>query len=138
MRGFKIITSNNLTIQFEYYDKDAPITVKAFESLLPFERLFVHARVSGKEIWIDNMPKLDIIQENASVFTEIGEVVLGPSKPIRTKTANCLGIYYGEGKGLDCCNIFAKVIKSDLPRLQELGEEIWKYGAKTLRFQHID
>ncbi len=138
MDGFKIITPNNQTIKFEYYHRDAPITVKAFESLLPFERLFVHARISGEEIWIDNLPKLDIIQENASVFTEIGEVVLGPSKPIRTKTANCLGIYYGEGKGLDCCNIFAKVIESDLQKLKDLGEHIWRNGAQNLRFQNID
>ena len=34
MDGFKIITANNLTIKFEYDHRDAPITVKAFESLI--------------------------------------------------------------------------------------------------------
>ncbi len=138
MTGFKVITEDNESILFEYYLNEAPNTVKAFELLLPFKRTFLHARVSGQEIWIDNVPGLDIIQENSSVFTETGEVVLGPSKPTRTKTANCMGIYYGEGKGLDCCNIFAKVIESDLVKLKALGEQIWKNGGQTLSFQKID
>lgn len=132
MTGFKIITANQEEIKFEFYLDTAPVTVKAFIAILPFTRTFYHARVSGQEIWIDNVPSLDIIQENASVFTEPGEVVLGPEKPGRNKTANCFGIYYGEGKGLDACNIFAKVIESDAQKLIILGNEIWKNGSKNL------
>jgi hypothetical protein len=66
------------------------------------------------------------------VCTEVAEEVFGPSKPERTKTANCMGIYYGEGKGLDCCNIFAKVVDEDLSILQELGNKIWKEGKQTI------
>jgi hypothetical protein len=137
MNGFKIVTSDNQVIRFEYYLQDAPVTCRAFASLLPFTRTFLHARVSGQEIWIDNVPSLDIIQENASVFTEIGEVVFGPAKPARTKTADCMGIYYGEGKGLDCCNIFARVADEDLLKLQALGEAIWKGGQQTLTVEAI-
>jgi hypothetical protein len=132
MEGFKITTPENLEIRFELYDKDAPVTSKSFMNILPFTRLFFHARVSGHEIWIDNVPPLDIIQENASVFTEPGEVVFGPAKPLRAKTANCFGIYYGEGKGLDACNIFARVIESDKQKLADLGHRIWKNGAVEL------
>src|SRR3954453_10185258 len=110
MTGFKIITKDYKEIRFNYYLDVAPVTCKAFEQILPFTRIFYHAKISGQEIWIDNVPQLDIIQENASVFTQPGEVVFGPVKPIRTKTANCFGIYYGDGKGLDAANIFAKVI----------------------------
>ncbi|MBK9271972.1 MAG: DUF3830 family protein [Saprospiraceae bacterium] len=106
--------------------------------ILPFTRTFHHARVSGQEIWIDNVPPLDIIQENASVFTEPGEVVFGPAKPFRAKTANCFGIYYGEGKGLDACNIFAKVIDSDKQKLIEIGTRIWKNGAQDLTVSALD
>ena len=112
MSGFKITTGDNVEIKFELYHDTAPITSKAFIGLLPFTRIFGHARVSGQEIWIDNVPPLDIIQENASVFTEPGEVVFGPSKPTRTKTVNCFGIYYGEGKGLDACNILQKLLRA--------------------------
>lgn len=132
MTGFKITTSDNLEIKFELYLDTAPVTSKAFLSILPFTRTFYHARVSGQEIWIDDVPKLDIIQENASVFTEPGEVVFGPTKPIRAKTANCFGIYYGDGKGLDACNIFAKVVESDKQKLAELGNKIWKNGSQEL------
>jgi len=138
MTGFKIITSDNQEIKFKFYTDEAPITSKAFASILPFSRIFYHARVSGNEIWIDNVPQLDIIQENASVYTEPGEVVFGPSKPTRTKTANCFGIYYGEGKGLDACNIFAKVVDSDKQKLIDLGNEIWKNGSQELTICSID
>lgn len=137
MAGFKLITSENGEIEFELYLEDAPITSKAFLELLPFKRTFYNARVSGQEIWIDNVPSLDIIQENASVFTEPGEVVFGPSKPSRTKTANCFGVYYGEGKGLDACNIFAKVIDADFKKLQELGESIWKNGSQEITISKL-
>jgi hypothetical protein len=138
MTGFVIKTQEQKTIRFRYYNEEAPITSKAFASLLPFTRTFYHARVSGQEIWIDNTPPLDIIQENASVFTEPGEVVFGPLKPLRAKTSNCMGIYYGEGKGLDCCNIFAKVFDEDAELLRQLGDKIWKQGAQEVSFEKID
>ncbi|NVO21218.1 MAG: DUF3830 family protein [Bacteroidetes bacterium] len=138
MKGFKIITSDNQEIKFEFYLDAAPVTSNAFNGILPFTRTFYHAKVSGQEIWIDNVPKLEIIQENASVFTEPGEVVFGPTMPIRTKTANCFGIYYGDGKGLDACNIFARVIESDKQKLIDLGNSIWKNGSQDLTISAID
>jgi hypothetical protein len=136
MTGF-IIKTFDRTIHFEFYLEIAPVTCNAFAKLLPFTRTFLHARVSGQEIWTDDAPQLDIIQENASIFTEPGEVVFGPLRPARAKTANCIGIYYGEGKGFDCCNIFAKVLKEDIGLLKELGESIWKHGAEPVVFESI-
>jgi hypothetical protein len=138
MPGFILKTNNNTTIRFNYYLEEAPITCKAFNALLPFTRTLIHARVSGQEIWTDDVPPLDIIQENASVFTIPGEVVFGPLKPSRAKTSNCMGIYYGEGHGLDCCNIFAKVVDEDRALLKALGEAIWKQGAQEVIFEKID
>src|ERR1700712_1608953 len=138
MPGFCIKTQDNAVIRFSLYTDAAPLTAAAFLTTLPFTRTFFHARVSGQEIWMDNAPVLDIIQENASVFTEPGEVVYGPLKPARTKTSNCMGIYYGEGRGLDCCNIFAKVFDEDLPLLKVLGERVWKNGCQELIFEKLD
>ena len=138
MTGFILKTSDNKTIRFNYYVDAAPITAKAFDGLLPFTRTFMQARVSGQEIWIDDAPPLDIIQENASIFAEPGEVVFGPLKPTRTKTSNCMGIYYGEGKGLDCCNIFAKVVEEDMQLLKALGEAIWKQGVQKITFENLE
>lgn len=132
MKGFQLITKDGISIRFAYYLAEAPVTSEAFHSMLPFTRTYYHARVSGQEFWIDDVPQLNIIQENASVFTQAGEVVFGPSKPARTKTANCFGIYYGEGRGLDAANIFARVVDADLPKLEALGNAIWKNGAKEL------
>ncbi len=75
MKGFKITTSYHQEIIFKYYLDTAPVRCKAFEGILPFTKTFYHARVSGQEIWIDNLTPLNIIQENASIFTEPAEVV---------------------------------------------------------------
>ncbi|NUM71645.1 MAG: DUF3830 family protein [Ignavibacteriaceae bacterium] len=133
-----MITNAGIEIRFRYYTEEAPRSCDAFNSALPLTRVMYHARVSGQEIWFDNLPELDIIQENASVFTVPGEVVLGPSRPKRTKTAGCFGIYYGEGKGLDACNIFACVADEDREKLTSLGENIWKNGAIEVRFESLD
>ena len=138
MTGFIVKTKDHKTIRFRFYNQDAPVTCSEFASLLPFTRTLMHARVSGQEIWTDQAPVLDIIQENASVFTEPGEVVFGPLKPTRTKTSTCIGIYYGEGRGLDCCNIFAKVYEKDFDLLKALGNDIWKNGTQELTFEKPD
>jgi hypothetical protein len=132
-----LLKTPNKTIRFRYYIEAAPVTVEAFNQQLPVTITLIHARVSGQEIWTDKAPQLNIIQENASVFTQPGEVVIGPINPIRTKTAGCLGIYYDEGKGLDACNIFAKVFDEDLLLLKKLGEEIWKQGEQSVTIERV-
>ena len=133
--GFLIRTNNNQVIRFRFYIDDAPVTTAAFIKLLPFTRHFLHARVSGQEIWTDHAPWLDIIQENVSVFTTAGEIVIGPSRPPRNKVINCMGIFYGEGKLLDGGNIFGKAAEEDMPLLKTLGEQIWKEGGQSLTFE---
>lgn len=137
MKGFILRTKDGIVIRFAYYMDEAPITSKGFDALLPFNITLMHARVSGQEIWTDKVPDLDIVQENSSVFTEPGEVVFGPLKPIRSKTKGCMGIYYGEGRGLDACNIFAKVTAEDRALLQSLGESIWKGGVQDVILERI-
>lgn len=138
MTGFTLRSSDKEIIRFRYYIEEAPITCNAFDELLPFSKTFFHARISGLEIWTDKAIPLDIIQENSSVSTIPGEVVYGPLKPLRTKTSNCMGIYYGEGRGLDCCNIFAKVFEEDNELLKALGEKIWKGGKIEISFSKIE
>lgn len=134
MTGFTIHTPDQHLIRFSLYQAEAPATVTAFLQTLPFTRTFLHAKISGQEIWIDNAPALQVPQENASVFAMPGEIVIGPALPARNKICNCIGIFYGEGKLLDCGNIFGKVLEEDMHLLQQLGNEIWKKGAKELRF----
>jgi hypothetical protein len=135
MTGFSIQTANNKLIRFQYYQEKAPFTYEAFSKSLPFSKTFFHARVSGQEIWIDDAPLLDVIQENSSVFSLPGEIVIGPVNPSRNKVAGLMGIFYGEGKLIDGGNIFGKVFDEDLALLKELGEQIWKQGAQELKFE---
>lgn len=137
MTGFSIRTADNQLIRFQFYQQQAPLTSEAFSKSLPFSRTFFHTKVSGQEIWIDNAPLLDIIQENSSVFAEPGEIVIGPVKPARNKGAGFMGIFYGEGKLIDGSNIFGKVFEEDLALLKLPGEKIWKQGAQELKFEII-
>jgi uncharacterized protein DUF3830 len=134
---FSIRTQSGQVIRFRFYLDAAPLTTEAFSKTLPFSRTFFHAKISGQEIWMDNAPLLDIIQENSSVFAEPGEIVIGPVKPSRNKIGGCMGIFYGEGKLLDGGNIFGKVFDEDLPLLKILGENIWKQGAQDLVFEKL-
>lgn len=136
MTGFKLKTKDGTEIRFEYY-KEAPETSKVFDRVLPFTQTIMHARVSGQELWSDKAPKLDVIQENASVFAEPGEFVIAPNKPDRNKVKNCIGIFYGEGKLIDCCNIFASVFDEDFYLLKELGEKIWREGFQEITFERL-
>ena len=138
MKGFTITTPERTVIRFRYYSEEAPQTCAAFTAALPFTKTLFHARVSGQEVWTDDAPKISVPQENASVFTSPGEVVIGPLQPARVKTAGAMGIYYGEGKGLDACNIFAKVLDEDLHLLVTLGEHIWKQGEVELLFERYE
>jgi hypothetical protein len=135
--GFLIRTADGRCIRFRYYTDEAPQTCAAFDRSLPFTLVFVHARVSGAEIWTEHAPHLDVPQENASVYTLPGEVVLGPSRPVRAKTRHAMGIYYGEGKGFDACNIFACVLEGDREALRALGDDIWRHGQQVLQFESI-
>ena len=134
MKGFQIKTSTGQIIRFNYYLDAARQTSIAFEKAMPFTKTFYHARVSGFEIWIDDAPKLDIPQENSSVFAEQGEIVIGPMNPVRNKIVGCIGIFYEEGKLVDCGNIFGKVFDEDLPLLKSLGDKIWRKGGQELTF----
>jgi len=138
MTGFILKTKDGQNIRFRYYMEEAPVSVKAFDQVLPFTISFYHARVSGQEFWVADAFAFDILQENASVFTEPGEIVLGTLKPARVKTSGALGIYYGEGKGLDAANIFGKVFEEDLYLLKALGEKIWKQGEQELTFEKMN
>ena len=135
MKGFTVITPGNKVIRFRLYEDDAPVTSRAFGDALPFTRTFMHARVAGQEVWTDKGLQLDIIQENCLVFTVPGEVVLGPVSPTRSMTRDAIGIYYGEGRGLDGANIFAKAFEEDMGLLKELGERIWHHGVLELKFE---
>jgi hypothetical protein len=137
MTAFSIRTKSDQVIRFMFYSDAAPLTTEAFSKTLPFSRTFFHAKISGQEIWIDNAPRLDIIQENSSAFAEPGEIVIGPLKPSRNKIAGCIGIFYGEGKLLDGGNIFGKIFDEDLPLLKTIGENIWKQGAQELVFEKL-
>jgi hypothetical protein len=138
MDGFRILTPDNQVIRFRYYLPQAAATCRSFEASLPFQQVLFHARVSGLEIWTEDGPKLNLPQENSSIFAAPGEIVLGPILPERNRIRGCLGIFYGEGKLLDCGNIFGKVVEDDFEKLRKVGDTIWRKGGIMLRFELLE
>lgn len=121
-------------IRFELYKKEAPRTCKAFTKYLPLKRKFIHAKISGEEIWTYG-PKIKIKQENASVRLKPGEMGYAPFVK-RSDISNAIAIVYGRAILWDCVNVFAKVVKRDFKKLKELAREI-KKGPKILGFELI-
>lgn len=138
MSGFLLTATGQAGIRFRFYDVEAPATAAAFLAALPFEQLFLHARVSGQEIWCSEAPALPVPQENSTIHCRPGEVAIGPLQPARNQVSGLMGIFYGEGKLVDGANIFAAVVPEDLPLLVALGDQIWRRGGLKLRFSPLD
>lgn len=136
----KLLVTNQKgeVIIINLYAELAPNTVQALGAVLPFEREIFHARLSGQEIWCDDMPQLDVPQENASVHAQPGEFVVGPKNPIRNQITGCLGLFYGKGTLIDCGNIIGKVEKDDLSILKSWGQDIWQNGSQILSFSRLE
>jgi len=124
-------TEKGQQIRFELLKGEAPITIGAFEGLLPLKLKLLHARTSGEELWTPDGPELNIALENATVHIEPGELGIAPVHP-RNKISKCVVLAYGPARLYDCANIFARVIKEDEEHLKVLGNAIWMEGAQTV------
>lgn len=127
-----LVTSRNEEIKFHFYDSQAPETCMAIKKILPLEIKLFHAKTSGEELWTPEGPELQILQENATVHIEPGEIGIAPVH-LRNKISKCLVITYGQAKLFDCANIFGQVIKEDEKILRDLGNKIWLEGAQIVR-----
>ena len=84
MTGFKLVTKDGVEIHFKFYLDEAPVTCKAFHEDPSFHQGVLSCPCLGHgDSESTTYRALDIIQENASVFAEPGEVVVGPSRPTR-------------------------------------------------------
>ena len=134
----QITNTSGESIVLDLYDELAPETISALWEILPFEREIFHARLSGQEIWCDDMPVLDVPQENASIHAQPGEFVVGPKNPIRNQITGCLGLFYGKGALIDCGNVIGKVRKEDMSVLKSWGQDIWQNGSQKLSFSRYE
>src|SRR5688572_21261613 len=101
MASFSINLDNDMTIRFQCYVEDAPVTSTAFLSFMPLAKMFSPVLVTGLALWFDDRPPVDLIQEDASLFPKPGDVVSGPSIPSRPLRGRCFRIGSGACKGLD-------------------------------------
>jgi hypothetical protein len=112
---------NDKTVRAFLYEKEAPITSKAFLKKLPIRLRFFHTKNTGTEILCEEGPLLNTPQENISVY--------------RIGFKGCMSIIYGTmPKPRKCMNIFARIIDEDLETLEQIGLLIWKEGAQKLDF----
>lgn len=127
---------NDKTVRAFLYEKEAPITSKAFLKKLPIRLRFFHTKNTGTEILCEEGPLLNTPQENISVYRIQGELGIGvPTARSHTGFKGCMSIIYGTmPKPRKCMNIFARIIDEDLETLEQIGLLIWKEGAQKLDF----
>lgn len=118
-------------IKFKINKKEAPKTYKAFVKRLPLKRKFVHAKISGEEIWTYG-PKIKVIQENASVRLRPGELGYAPFVK-RSDISNAIAIVYGRAVLWDSVNVFARASGSNLKNLKKLAKLIDKKKSAVLK-----
>ena len=136
--GFQVSASGGEPIPFEYNLRFAVETCEAFDELLPFNCGFKHVETSRPELWTENAPVLDILQQYSTAYAEAGEVLLGPVGPLRNRISGSLRIFYGKGQSLDAGNVFARVFKGELDKLAALGNRIRKEGSVELSFEQLE
>ncbi len=129
-----LTTSDNQEIKLHFYDSQAPEACMAIKQILPLDIKPFHAKTSGEELWTPEGPELKIIEENATVNIEPGEIGIAPVH-LRNKISKCLVITYGQAKLFDCANIFGQVIKEDKDKLRDLGNKIWLEATQIVSLQ---
>ena len=113
----------------------APITCRAFESMLPLETQLIQARWSGEAAWIPfGDLHLDLGYENHTSHPAPGHLLLYPGGISETEILFPYGAtLFASRMGQLAGNHFATIFEGN-HRLQELGDLVLWKGAQEIRF----
>jgi hypothetical protein len=97
---------------------------------------FIHAKISGQEIYAPKGPRLKITQENASVRLKPGEIGYAPSMPRKSGIENNIALVYGKAVLWDSVNVFGKIFPRDRDNLKKLAKKI-KSGSAVISIEVV-
>jgi hypothetical protein len=132
------IVAAGLTFRARFLEDDAPATVAAFRSLLPFEDRIVHCRWSGEANWIPwGDRELGIGPENATCYPAPGDLLLYPGGISETELLFAYGhSAFASKAGALAGNHFATVLEGG-EHLASLGRLTLWQGAQPISFRQV-
>jgi hypothetical protein len=119
-------------------DKLAPLTSKAFASLLPYKQKIIHARWSGEACWIPLGSKnFTIPIENHTSYPAPGQFILYPGGFSETEILLAYGgVRFASKVGQLAGNHFL-TLSEGLDMLPEVGRKVLWEGAQDVVFSRL-
>jgi hypothetical protein len=115
---------------------DAPLTVAAFEKLLPYRQKLIHVRWSGEGCWIPMGDfKLGVDFENHTSHPSVGDVLFYPGPYSETEIIMAYGACSFSSKlGQLAANHFLTIVEGK-ENLRPLGVKCLWEGAQEISFE---
>ncbi|GAA5158404.1 DUF3830 family protein [Viridibacterium curvum] len=114
---------------------DAPLTVAAFEKLLPWAQQLIHVRWSGEGCWIPMGEfKLGVGFENATSHPAPGDILFYPGGYSETEIILAYGACSFSSKLGQLAGNHFLTITEGRENLRALGERCLWQGAQAVRF----
>jgi len=111
--------SYNLNVRVRLFEKQAPKLCNLIWQVLPFESIEVHSMVAGTMVYSPT-PIVTTAVENPKLLTQ-----LKPGDCTYANFSQNLSIIYGGMNEPLAHNHIARIIESDIPTMQIMGERIW-------------
>jgi Protein of unknown function (DUF3830) len=119
-------------------DKLAPLTSRAFASLLPYKQKIIHARWSGEACWIPlGSEKFTIPLENHTSYPAPGQFIFYPGGFSETEILLAYGgVRFASKVGQLAGNHFL-TLTDGLEMLPEVGRKVLWEGAQDVVFSRL-
>lgn len=121
------------------FESDAPKTVAAFASVLPYHQKLIHVRWSGEGLWIPlGEHDFHVSYENHTSHPAAGQILLYPGGFSETEILFCYGgVSFASKMGPLAANHFLTIVEGQ-ENLRALGEMVLWKGAQDVTFEAAD
>lgn len=118
------------------FEDEAPQTVAAFRTMLPYDERIIHVRWSGEGCWIPMGDyELGVGPENATRYPNPGEIIFFPGGVSETEILIAYGyVAFASKAGALAGNHFATIVEGT-ENLRPLGVECLWEGAQPISFR---
>ena len=118
---------------------DAPLTVAAFQKLLPYRQKIIHVRWSGEGVWVPlGEWKLGVDFENHTSHPSKGDILFYPGGYSETEIIWAYGsCSFASKMGQLAGNHFLTIVEGR-EYLAELGRKVLWEGAQDVLFEAAD
>jgi len=118
------------------FEDEAPTTVAAFRTMLPYDERVIHVRWSGEGCWIPQGDlDVGIGPENATRYPSPGEIIFFPGGVSETEILIAYGyVAFASKAGALAGNHFATIVEGN-ENLRPLGMKCLWEGAQPISFR---